>query len=258
LHFEIRVGSNSQSSAEDPLNYISTDNTRPIASSTDGFSLVSTTLERSEFSKLMTDYCTSSGDTYFCNNFSANADLIYDVSVAHGVNPELVVVTAKTESGWRGCGTTKNYWGIGIPNGAKCEDGPTFSNLEEGIIAYANTLANYRVGGARAAAIEDTYNERLAAGCDPAGYGLPGTLEGMQSSYSWIGTYRYNPGDESLGGCYYLNGVMYADNYCSIVPTCTDYSNCSEESKTTTCEQSDYTAWQISGKVRIRFQIFGL
>ena len=86
---------------------------------------------------------------------------------------------------------------------------------------------------------------------------MPGTIEGMQSLYSWIGDYRYNPGGTGLGGCYYLN-IIYGAGYCSSVPTCYDYNNCPSESKPTTCEKNDYTAYQIELKSRIRYDIFGL
>ena len=79
----------------------------------------------------------------------------------------------------------------------------------------------------------------------------------MQSVYSWIGNYRYNPGDWGLGGCVYLN-IIYGSGYCSSVPTCPGKSNCPAASKTTTCEQNDYTAWQLKEKVKLRQEIFGV
>ena len=106
--------------------------------------------------------------------------------------------------------------------------------------------------------IVNRYNERENAGCSPSGHGLPGTLEGMQSVYSWVGNYRFNPGSSGLGGCYYLN-IIYGQNYCSSVITCnSNTNNCPSESRTTTCEQNDYTAYQLKGKSDLRFEIFGL
>ena len=72
----------------------------------------------------------------------------------------------------------------------------------------------------------------------------------MQSAYSWLGTYRYDPGSSSLGGCYYLN-IIYGSNYCDTVPTGNDVP-------TTVCEQNDYTAWQLQDKLELRNTIFGL
>ena len=161
-----------------------------------------------------------------------------------------------------------NYWGIKIYNGMPCSTGGIYGSLEEGIVAYANTLKKYNPGGEKASQIKDTYEARSKAGCDSAGHGLPGTLEGMQSVYSWIGDYRYNPGDWNIGGCKYFNGYIYASDYCSNVPTCevygynsstkTVWANCSADSKTTVCEQNDYTAFQLKQKISLRYDIFGL
>lgn len=254
LHFEVRIGGNSSSNKVDPEKYVSMDDPRPGCGD---FSLTSTSLSKQEFVTLMNAYCSSSGDGNFCTNFSANAEEVYDVSLNNNVNPELVVVTAGTEQGWKKCDGLYNFWGIGIPNGAGCSAGPNLTSLEAGIKKYAETINNYLEGGSQAAAITSRYNARLNAGCDPSGYGPPGTLAGMQSVYSWIGDHRYNPGSWGKGGCIYLN-IIYGSGYCSGVSTCTDYSNCPESSRTTTCEQSDYTAFQLKGKVELRQKIFGL
>lgn len=79
----------------------------------------------------------------------------------------------------------------------------------------------------------------------------------MQSVYSWLGDYRFNPGDSGKGGCYYLDRI-YGSGYCSNVRTCSNYSNCPDNSRTTTCEQNDYTAYQLEGKLKYRYDIFGL
>ncbi len=247
LHFEVRSGGNSVSNRVDPLDYVSIDNPRP---SCVDFSLTSTSLSKQEFISKMEAYCTNSGNSSFCTNFSSHAEEVYDVSISAGVNPELVVVTAGTEQGWQKCGGLYNFWGIGIPNGAGCSAGPQLTSLAAGIREYASTLAEYQPGGAQASAIESRNKEREEAGCDAAGHGSPGTLAGMQSVYSWIGDYRYNPGSSSLGGCYYLN-IMYGSNYCDTVPS-------GNNVPTTVCEQNDYTAYQLKEKLELRNAIFGL
>ena len=68
-----------------------------------------------------------------------------------------------------------------------------------------NLLNKYGEYGSYAKTITNRYNERNSAGCDSSGHGLPGTLVGMQSLYSHIGDYRFNPGSSGSGGCYYLN-----------------------------------------------------
>lgn len=256
LHFEMR---DSQGNKIDPLLYVSMENPRPMSfGTTDGFSLTTTTLSKEEFVAKMNDYATRSGKVGFKNNFANHAEEIYDTSVSAGVNPELVVVTAGTEHGWDlgDCAYTHNYWGLGVYNGKSCSSGERYSSLSEGIKGYASYISSYTEGGSHAAMITQRYNERLNAGCDSSGYGLPGTLIGMQSVYSWVGNYRLNPGSAGSGGCHALN-IMYGDNYCNTVPTCKNQP-CSEESKTTVCEQSDYTAWQVKQKIEFRYNIFGL
>lgn len=260
LHFEVRVGSDSLAARQDPLQYVDPENPRPMSFGGDGFSLVGTTLSMEEFSARMMDYYNRSGNDGFYNNFVLKSDEIYTASLKNNVNPELVVVTAGTEQSWTlssACQYTNNYWGIGIPNGKGCNAGGKYSSLSEGIAAYAKVVEDFGEYGSKASTIKDRYEKRAAAGCDSSGHGLPGTLVGMQSLYSWIGDYRYNPGTWGLGGCVYLN-IIYGSNYCSTLPTCPGSSNCPEESRTTVCEQNDYTAFQVKDKIQLRYDIFGL
>lgn len=257
LHFEIRVGSDSPDSSVDPSKYVKSDDPRSSSYGASGsFSVYETVLSLSEFTSKMNDYCQRSGNQSFCNNFANNAELVYQTSVNNNVNPELVVVTAGTEQGWGNPLNSNNYWGIAVPNGAGVSK--FFNSLEDGIIAYASVMNDYNdPSSANYAEIINRNNIREEAGCKAEGHGMPGTIEGMQSLYSWIGDYRYNPGGTGLGGCYYLN-IIYGAGYCSSVPTCYDYNNCPSESKPTTCEQNDYTAYQLIGKFKIRYDIFGL
>ena len=254
LHFEVRVGANTMDARVNPLDYVDPDNPRPACAE---FSLTSTSLSKQEFVAKMKAYCESSGNSNFCTNFANHAEEVYTVSVENNVNPELVVVTAGTEQGWGLCADLYNFWGIGISNGEGCYGGPILRSLADGIRAYADTLAEYQPGGNVAGMITNRYNESEAAGCDPAGHGLPGTLAGMQSIYSYIGAYRYSPGSSGLGGCHILK-YIYGDDYCTTHSVCTNYSNCPESSRTTVCEQNDYTAWVLEKKVNLRKAIFGL
>lgn len=254
LHFEVRVGENSISATADPLIYIDPLDPRPTASSSGSFSLSETSLSLAEFETKMKDYYNRTGNQNFNDVFVANSKMIYEVSTNAGVNPEIVVVTAIAESGCR-YHSDNNYWGIATPNGAS--SGASYPTFEAGVRAYVELILSYRNGSA-SQSINNRYNERKNAGCDPAGHGTPDTLQGVQSIYSWIGDYRYNPGTPGLGGCYYFD-YMYYKGYCDSRPTCTgDYKNCPASSKTTICEQNDYTAWQVSQKVRIRFDVFGV
>lgn len=255
LHFEIYNVNNVRI---DPEPFIDFNNPRPSSMSSGSFSLTETSLSKSEFKAKMQDYYNRTKNENFRKNFLLKADEIYDASVKYNVNPELVVVTAKSESGFIPCGYTGNYWGIGITNGQGCSSGPTYSSMTDGIRGYAKTLSEYTEQGSFASMVTSRYNERHEAGCDDAGHGLPGTLSGMQSVYSWVGDYRYNPGNSGLGGCYMFKYMYDDDNYCNTHPSCTDYNNCSDETKTTICEQNDYTAFQIKQKIQYRYDIFGL
>ncbi len=257
LHFEIRVGSDSTDSSVDPTQYIKADDPRPSSyGTTGGFSLNETVLSLNEFISKMNDYCQRSNNKNFCNNFANNSELVYQASVENNVNPELVVVTAGTEQGWGNPYGSYNFWGIGVVNGSNKVG--NYGSLENGIVQYAKVINDYSdPNSGNYNSIINRYNEREEAGCKAEGHGMPGTLEGMQSVYSWIGDHRYNPGGDGLGGCVYLN-LIYGAGYCSSVPTCYDYNNCPSDSKTTVCEQNDYTAYQLIGKFKIRYDIFGL
>lgn len=261
LHFEMRVGADTQEARVDPLKYVDPENPRPISSgSGSDFSITTTNLTKEEFIAKMQDYYDRTKNKGFHDNFLVNADEVYDASVNNNVNPELVVVTAGAEQNWElsaACQYTNNYWGLGITNGNGCNSGGIYDSLAEGIKAYADLLSQYSETGSYADQITSRYEERNKAKCDSAGHGLPGTLVGMQSIYSFIGTYRYNPGDSGLGGCYYLD-ILYGESYCSNATTCSDYSSCPASSKTGVCEQNDYTAWQVQKKVEMRYDIFGL
>ena len=257
LHFEIRIGSDSPDSSVDPTQYIKADDPRPSSyGTTGGFSLNETVLSLNEFISKMNDYCQRSNNNNFCNNFANNSELVYQTSVENNVNPELVVVTAGTEQGWGNPYGSYNFWGIGVVNGSNKVG--NYGSLENGIVQYAKVINDYSdPNSGNYNSIINRYNEREESGCKAEGHGMPGTLEGMQSVYSWIGDHRYNPGGDGLGGCVYLN-LIYGAGYCSSVPTCYDYNNCPSDSKTTVCEQNDYTAYQLIGKFKIRYDIFGL
>ena len=51
--------------------------------------------------------------------------------------------------------------------------------------------------------IMQRYEERKNSGCDPTGYGMPGTLSGWQSVYSSLG--YHVTGSAGAGGYYYMD-----------------------------------------------------
>ena len=262
LHFEVRVNG----VPVNPLDYVDIDNPRPSSyeGSVNGFNALKTSLSKTEFVNALKKY---NYNEAYDNNFKKNAELIYDTSVANNINPELVVVTAQAERSFKKCGSSYNFWGIGVSNDKGCSDGAQYSSLKEGIIGYAKFINSYATKGSTYySMIVDTYNTRVKAKCAKGGYGMPNTIEGMQSIWSHIGSYWFNPGSSGKGGCHILKifvdeGFMkekYSQSYynskCPASRPCDD-SSCPA---TNTCERSDYTKWQVEKKNKIRKEIFGL
>ena len=212
-------------------------------------------LSREDFIAAMEAYTYNSA---YESNFKPNAALIYDTSVQNGINPELVVVTAQTEQSFRAGGGAYNYWGIAVYNGSST--GSSFSSLADGIAGYASVVKSYETGW-KAEEIKARATAREAAGCDPLGYGQPGTLSGMQSIYSSVG--KHVTGSSGAGGYYYMDparaGItaIYATHE-EFVQKC---QNGGPEhaygTEATTWEQGQYTAFQVKQKIEVWNSIFG-
>ena len=224
-----------------------------------GLSLTTTMFTKEIFKQALQAYYEKTKNENFYNNFLVKADELYDSSISNNVNPELVVITARGEGNFKEAGGRYNYWGIGVPNGASA--GYSYNSLSEGIAGYANTLKKY-VSGSYASMIMERYEERKAAGCDPLGYGKPGTLSGMQSIYSYLGKHEY--GSSGTGGYYYMDpdraGVtkIYS-THAEFLAKCKN-SGLSEHAsgtETTVWEQGQYTAWQVESKLEYWDEIFG-
>lgn len=220
-------------------------------------SLVSPNLEKDKFVEALNAY--SGKNANFDTNFLPYAADIYDWSVAAGVNPELVIITAKTEGNFGQAGGAYNYWGLGTPNGAS--SGSSYSSLKEGVEAYARSILAFNTGW-RAQRINQLAAERQAAGVDPLGYGAPDTFSGMQSLYSDLG--KHIEGSSGAGGYYYMDparaGVtkIYSTHE-EFLSKCKD-SGLSEhayETVVTTWENGQYTAWQVEKKLQFWNTIFG-
>lgn len=231
----------------------------PNNASRGGISLTTSIFTREVFIEAMEAYGTKSGNQNFITNFMPYAGEIYDVSVASGVNPELVVVTAKTEQNFQAGGGANNYWGIGVYNGSN--SGGSYASLADGIRAYAEVMHSYGPNGEFAAKITEVYEQRKSSGCDPLGYGLPGTLSGMQSIYSFLGTHEY--GSSGAGGYYYMDparaGVtkIYSTHEEFLEKCYNAGGEHAAGTPTTPWEQGQYTAWQLEGKIETWNEIFG-
>ena len=238
----------------DPANF----KTVSTGGSEGGLSLTTTMFTKDVFKQALQAYYNKTGNQAFYNNFLLKADELYDTAVANNVNPELVVITAKTEGNFSESGGRYNYWGLNVPNGA--QSGDSFNSLAEGVAAYARYIQKYETGS-YAATIMQRYEERKAAGCDPLGYGLPGTLSGMQSIYSFLGKHEY--GSSGAGGYYYMDparaGVtkIYATHEEFVQKCLNGGPEHAAGTTTTVWEQGQYTAWQVEKKLEVWNDIFG-
>ncbi len=262
LHFEFRINNEKVN----PLDYISLDTPR-ISSDYDyvlGLKLNNTNLSKSQFVTKLQSYCTRTNNSKCINNFANNADMIYDVSKDVGVNPELVVAYAKIEYGFS-C-YNGNCWGIG--HGNTESSGNSYSSLKDGIKAFANTILKYNnTSSSFYGQIESMKEAAIKEGCVSGPYILPNTLVWVQSKYSSIGSYLYNPGSSGRGGCYYIdywakNGFAgytteYYNSRCGSSNKCSSGSESSCSSyKPTTCEINDYSLYNAVTRADIVMSIF--
>ena len=224
-----------------------------------GLSLTTTMFTKEVFKQALQAYYDKTGNQDFYNNFLMKADELYDASIASGVNPELVVITAKTEGNFSEAGGSFNYWGVNVPNGSS--SGDSYGSLAEGVAGYAKYILKYQTDPDWIAETTKRYEERKAAGCNPLGYGLPGTLSGMQSIYSYLGKHEY--GSAGTGGYYYMDparaGVtaIYSTHE-EFVEKCLNVDGeHAEGTETTVWEQGQYTAWQVQSKLNVWQDIFG-
>ena len=224
-----------------------------------GLSLNTTMFTKDVFKKALESYYNKTHNQAFYNNFVLKADEIYDASVRNNVNPELVVVTAGTEQGWKQGGGAYNYWGIGVYNGSNV--GQSFSSMSDGIAAFANIIKKYSPGGSMANLIMQRYEERKNSGCDPTGYGMPGTLSGWQSVYSSLG--YHVTGSAGAGGYYYMDpGVAGVTKiyktHSEFLQKCYNVGGAHAYGTITTAwEQGQYTAYQLEQKLNLWNAIFG-
>ena len=189
----------------------------------DGFNLHGTTLTREEFINSVNSY--NGGAKYA--NLAAIAGEIYDMSVANGFNPELVITRAIREGF---SGGNNNYWGIGASNGTS---GYSYGSLSEGVLAYINTMEKY----SNANTLYDTFNDY---------------------HYAYIGAKWFSPGSSGLGGCYYLPSIeQYYTNTARLAEV---KASCASGSQIPTNDedQSAYSQWQVSKMSDERAKIFGI
>lgn len=234
LHYEVRKGGNAVGNALNPVNVTSPDNPRPMVAAGD-FSVHQTSLTKEEFVSKFRNYCS----THNCNGalgtvFLANAESVYDTSIAANVNPELVIIRAVKE-GMSPGGSTNNYWGISCYNGAGAKACSSYSSLQDGIRGFAKVVSSY-----------DTVSQ-------------------MMGRYAYIGKVWYNPGSWSNGGCIYLpyiNQYMSEQRRAETSRICSG-SACSGPgdpgcTATTDEDQYAYSMFNSSKMIELRYIMFGL
>ena len=97
-----------------------------------------TPLSKSEFVRLLREYNYegTAGQKAAFNVLKENAELIYDVAMEMGVNPELAVLRGMSEGFSpysKGYQSKNNLWGYGCYNGEDLSTCTTFSSFEDGL-----------------------------------------------------------------------------------------------------------------------------
>lgn len=224
-----------------------------VSGGSGGIPLYKPVLSKENFVAAMQDYGSKSGNSAFNQNFLPYAEEIYDVSLSAGVNPELVIVTAYAEQGFKNPGTN-NYWGIAVYSASDL--GTVYADLFDGIRAYARLMNDYNYGGSHEAGIMAIYERRKDSGCNPLGYGLPGTFSGMQSQYSAQDKTTHSEGKLTYGN-YLLNSV-YRGSVEDYTQMCLNGGPEHDDNAVfTPWEAGEYTAWQVEQKIAMWNSIFG-
>lgn len=194
-------------------------------------------LTKTEFVSKVTEFFASGNYASYADLFVQHAGEVYDMGVQKNINPELIYIFARKETAFtsRNNGDTDHYNYYGLGHGNTASHGTYYSSFMEGVEA----LYDYFVS--------------------------KGSLEGFRD-YSYIGDYWYNPGDSSLGGCYYYKEFVkdfglsdsYIEEACSashIGCSKSNHANCVE---TRTIDQDYYFKWQKLQYAKHRKAIFGL
>ena len=215
-------------------------------SSSGDFNIFGTVLTKEEFVSSLNSFMEMRSDTIRQNYdryFRNEIEEFYDICVNKGVNPEYAFVTAYLETSLGG-GGVYNFWAYDVPNSDSILEHPKESmlgSLEE----FCNSILTSATPGTAAYdRIVQRSAQREANGCDPGGYGPPTTMEGIQSTYSWLG--KHVTGSAGEGGYYYIDqiGIIYQTQ--EEIDEC--HRNHPVGSDTTIQEQTLYTKWQCSKK----------
>ena len=187
-------------------------------------SVTTTPLSKTEFVTALQNYNSSNSNYAVLRD---NAELVYDLGIEYGINPELAVIRAELEG--YSPGRNYNYWGIGCYNSASTCRG-SYDSLQNGLIAFYSTIKSYNT--------ESIYE--------------------VMGKYAYIGDHWYSPGSSSRGGCYYY---PYIREYLSELRDAEVGASCNSgsEIKTTDEDQLAYAKYQVNnGTMSKRQRIFNL
>lgn len=197
-------------------------------------SISTTSLSRSEFVSKVQDYFAYSNDADR-RAFADNADRIYTIATNNGVNPELVVIRAILE-GFSPGSSKNNYWGMGCTNTGGYNACISYESFDDGVLGYVENVSQYE------------------------------SVDAMMSRYAYIGSYWYNPGSSSVGGCYYfpyIKEFMTTSRANEVERICNSGNYCDTSGgegcvATTEEDQAAYAKYQVSIMSDMRKTVFGI
>ena len=189
--------------------------------------------------------------------------VFYDICVEKMVNPEYAFATAAGESGFYS--NNGNFWGLGTPNTSSLA---TYGTWAVTLEAYCDTIISYQDPATwQYQRITEIYNERVTCtdngGIDPNGFGLPDTIQGIQSLYSNLGKHGDEYSGPGMGGYYYMDPAIAGVT--KIYATHEEFLNkCRNKggehasgTDVTIWENGQYTAWQVEKKINVAKEAFG-
>lgn len=199
----------------------------------DAISLKTTSLSRSEFITKVESYFTDTSAASYV--FATNAGEIYDIAERNDINPEIIVVRAILE-GFSPGSSKNNYWGLNCTNTGGYDACFSYDSFSEGVMGFIRNIVQYE------------------------------TASDMMQKYAYIGSYWYNPGSSSIGGCYYY---PYIEKYLSasrkeeVKSICQSSKSCTiagGESciATTEEDQTAYAKYQVEKMTSVRERVFGI
>ncbi|MBE6140040.1 MAG: hypothetical protein E7172_00645 [Firmicutes bacterium] len=192
-------------------------------------SINTTSMNKWTFVEKTRNYMSSINNSH-AQVFADNAEVIYDLAIQNNINPELIVVRAVLE-GFSPGKSKNNYWGMGCTNTGGYEKCINYASFDEGVLGFIKNVSQYD------------------------------SLASMMAKYSYIGSYWYNPGASSYGGCYYLEYIkpyLSTQRYNVVRDFCKESSpKCSLAgesgcSPTTEEDQKAYTDYQVASMTNLR------